>query len=92
MLCIAIFSISSLFSYSYYGSKCASYLFGAHNKHLYNYFYLGSILAGAVLSLDTVINIIDGTFALMAIPTMIATVLLAPKVMIAARKYFASVS
>lgn len=88
MLCIAIFSISSLFSYSYYGSKCASFLFGAHNRHLYNYFYLASILAGAVLSLDTVINIIDGTFALMAIPTMVATVILAPKVMKEARKYF----
>ncbi len=89
MLCIAIFSISSLFSYSYYGSKCASFLFGANNRHLYNYFYLGSILAGAVLSLDTVINIIDGTFALMAIPTMIASLILAPKVMKAAKKYFA---
>ena len=92
MLCIAIFSISSLFSYSYYGSKCAGFLFGAHNRHLYNYFYLGSILAGAVLSLDTVINIIDGTFALMAIPTMLATVILAPKVMVAARKYFSTIS
>jgi AGCS family alanine or glycine:cation symporter len=32
LICIAVFSISSLFSYSYYGSKCMSYLFGAHNK------------------------------------------------------------
>jgi AGCS family alanine or glycine:cation symporter len=92
MLCIAIFSISSLFSYSYYGSKCAGFLFGAKNRHLYNYFYLGSILAGAVLSLDTVINIIDGTFALMAIPTMIASLILAPKVMHAAKKYFAQIT
>jgi len=88
LVCIAIFSISSLFSYSYYGSKCAGYLFGARNKHWYNYLYLLSILAGATLSLDIVINFIDGSFALMAIPTMIATVIMAPRVMKEARIYF----
>ena len=38
LLCIATFSISSLFTYSYYGTKCMSFLFGDHNKHYYNYF------------------------------------------------------
>jgi len=90
LLCIAVFSISSLLSYSYYGSKCMSFLFGAENKHIYNYIYLLSILAGATLSLDIILNIIDGTFAVMAIPTMIGTILLAPKVMEASRKYFSS--
>ncbi len=88
LLCIAVFSISSLLSYSYYGTKCMSFLFGAENKHIYNYFYLLSILAGATLSLDIILNIIDGTFAVMAIPTMIASLLLAPKVMAASKKYF----
>jgi len=88
LLCIAVFSISSLLSYSYYGTKCMSFLFGADNKHFYNYFYLLSILAGATLSLDIVINIIDGSFAIMAIPTMVATILLAPKVMNSCKRYF----
>jgi len=88
LLCISIFSISSLLSYGYYGTKCMSFLFGAHNKHYYNYIYLSSILVGAVSSLDVIINLIDGFFALMAIPTMIATILLAPKVMQLAKKYF----
>ncbi len=88
MLCISIFSISSLLSYGYYGTKCMSFLFGAHNKHYYNYIYLSSILVGAISSLDVIINLIDGFFALMAIPTMIATILLAPKVMQLAKKYF----
>lgn len=80
LICIVVFSISSLFSYSYYGTKCMSYLFGNKNKHIYNYIYIASILIGATTSLDIVINIIDSVFALMAIPTMIATILLAPKV------------
>jgi AGCS family alanine or glycine:cation symporter len=88
MLCIAVFSISSLFSYSYYGSKCMSFLFGAKNKHYYNYFYLASIIMGAVFPLSAMLNLIDGFFALMAIPTMTATIIMAPRVMKAAKEYF----
>ncbi|WP_179376903.1 alanine/glycine:cation symporter family protein [Winogradskyella wichelsiae] len=80
LLCIAVFSMSSLFSYSYYGTKCMSFLFGADKKHYYNYFYILSILIGATTSLSMMINLIDGVFALMAIPTMLATLILAPKV------------
>jgi len=80
LICIAIFSISSLFSYSYYGSKCMSFLFGADKKHYYNYFYIISILIGTTTSLSMMINLIDGIFALMAIPTMIATIAMAPRV------------
>jgi len=88
MICIAIFSISSLFSYSYYGTKCLSFLLGAHNKHYYNYFYVLSILIGATTSLNMMINLIDGFFALMAIPTMISTLILAPRVLKEAKAYF----
>ena len=88
MMCIAIFSISSVFSYSYYGTKCMSFLFGDGNKGIYTYIYIGSILLGATTSLPIVINLIDTSFALMAVPTMTATILLAPKVVREARKYF----
>src|SRR5690606_7913208 len=47
LLCIAIFSISSLFTYSYYGTKCLSFLIGVKRSHYYNYFYVLSILIGA---------------------------------------------
>lgn len=90
LVCIAVFSISSLFSYSYYGTKCMSFLLGAKNKHLYNYFYIASIIMGAVTSLSMMINLIDGFFALMAFPTMIATIIMAPKVKAASRRYFDS--
>jgi AGCS family alanine or glycine:cation symporter len=90
MLCIAVFSISSLFSYAYYGTKCMSFLFGAKNKGIYNYFYIASIILGATTSLGMMINLIDTFFALMAIPTMLATIILAPKVVREAKRYFAS--
>ena len=89
LICIAIFSVSSLFSYSYYGTKCLSFLIGAERKHYYNYFYVLSILIGATTSLSMMINLIDGFFALMAIPTMTATLIMSPRVLKEARKYFA---
>ena len=88
LVCIITFSVSSLFSYSYYGTKCMSFLFGAKNKGYYNYFYILSILVGATTSLSLMINLIDTFFALMAIPTMTATIILSPKVIKEAKSYF----
>jgi AGCS family alanine or glycine:cation symporter len=86
--CVFFFSLSTMFSYSYYGSKCLAFLIGAERKHYYNYFYVFLIVVASVVSLTTVVNIIDGFFALMAIPTMISSLILAPRVMSAARDYF----
>lgn len=88
LLCIGVFSVSSLFSYSYYGTKCMSFLFGVKYKHIYNYFYIASILMGATTSLLMMVNLIDTFFAMMAIPTMLSTILLAPKVVKEAKAYF----
>ena len=92
LLCVAIFSISSLFSYSYYGTKCMSFLIGAKNKGIYNYFYIASIIMGAIFPLSAMLNLIDGFFALMAIPTMTATLILSPRVMKEAKKYFEKIN
>lgn len=91
LICVAVFSISSLFSCSYYGTKCMAFLVGKENKGIYNYLYIGSVLMGAVFPLNAMLNLIDGFFALMAIPTMTATLILAPKVMQEAKKYFAKI-
>jgi AGCS family alanine or glycine:cation symporter len=82
------FAITSLFSYSYYGSKAMSFLGGVKSGKYYDYGYLVSIILGAILSIDDVINIIDIAFALMAIPTMLSGFALAPRVMKEARNYF----
>ncbi len=87
LACVFVFSISSLFSYSYYGTKCLSFLAGDNNKKKYNYIYIISIMLGATTSLSMMINLIDTFFALMAVPTMIATLILAPKVLNELNKY-----
>jgi AGCS family alanine or glycine:cation symporter len=87
MICVFIFSLSSLFSYSYYGTKCLSFLIGDDKKHYYNYVYIVSIILAATTPFSMMLNLIDGVFALMAIPTMIATFILAPKVIKEIKRY-----
>ncbi|HYG17360.1 MAG TPA: alanine/glycine:cation symporter family protein [Ohtaekwangia sp.] len=88
LVCTFIFAISALFSFSYYGRKALSFLVGYKNSRWYDYFYLSTIAIGAVVSMEIVLNVIDLAFALMAIPTMLSGIVLAPKVMAEARSYF----
>ncbi len=92
LLCVMFFSFSSLFTLSYYGTKSFSYLAGAHRAHYFNYFYVCTIVLACVTSLTAVINFVDGMYALMAIPTMLSALLLAPRVKEAARAYFQKIT
>lgn len=88
LVCVLIFSLTTMFTYSYYGSKCLGFLIGAERQHYYNYFYIFSIWFGAVASINAVISLVDGAFAMMAIPTMTSAILLSPKVRLAMTDYF----
>ncbi len=83
-----LFGFSTMIGYSYYGRKCFAYLFGAERAKIYDAFYLGMLFLGAIWTVGAVINLIDTAYALMAVPNMIATLYLAPKVMVATREYF----
>jgi len=89
LLCAFFFAITSLFSYSYYGSKALSFLLGVKASKWYNYFYLSTIVIGAVVSMADVMNVIDIAYALMSLGTMIPGFILARKVMTEAKSYFA---
>ena len=89
---VATFTLSTMFGYSYYGCKCASYLFGANSKFYYRIFYVLTLVLGSVLSLDLAVNIVDAMFALMAFPTMISALYLAPNIKKEANRYFASIN
>lgn len=88
LTCAFFFAVTSLFSYSYYGNKAMSFLAGVKFGRYYDYFYLATIVFGAILSMTDVMNIIDVAYALMAFPTMISGFVLAPKVLKEARSYF----
>lgn len=88
VLIVMMFAISTMVSYSYYGKRCFGYLFGAKRDGLYTWLYLLGIFVGAWWSASMVINLVDTALALMAVPNLIATLLLAPKVKAAAVDYF----
>jgi AGCS family alanine or glycine:cation symporter len=87
-ICVAVFSLSTMFAFPYYGTKCFSFVFGARHSYLYKWFYLITIPLGAIATLGTVVGIFDGAYALMAFPTMISALLLSPKVVRASKDYF----
>lgn len=89
MLCVVVFSVTTMFAFPYYGAKCFSFLFGAKRKNIYHLFYVLIIPFGATSTLAAVIGLIDGAYATMAFPTMISAIILAPKVLTAAKIYFA---
>lgn len=92
IMCVLIFALTTLFSYSYYGMKCVSFLFGAKYAHYYNYFYVFSIVVGAVASVQVAVSTIGLMYALMAIPTMFSAFYLSPKVMKEAKIYFQKIN
>lgn len=89
MIVVIFFSLSSMFSYSYYGTKCAAYLFGARRARLYTYFFIATLVLFAVVPLQAAVGLCDLFYALMAFPTMIAILSLSGKVRAATRRYFA---
>ena len=80
MVVVTFFAFSTMFSYSIYGIKCASYLFGDKNGQMYKYLYLAVILLSCVASLSTVVSIMDFAFAMMAFATMSTILYLSPRV------------
>ncbi len=82
------FAISTLFSLSFFGERCMAFLFGENNKRVYRYIYLGLIVLGSVSSLRFVISLIDLSYGIMAFPTLISALILAPKIDVLSKKYF----
>ena len=88
LLCMVIvFALSTMFSYSYYGNKCTSYLFGSSKGKYYSYFYIATIILSSIMTLDAVISIIDMAFAIMAFANMTAVFKLAPVVKSEIKKF-----
>lgn len=85
---VACFALSSMFSYSFYGTRCAAYLFGEKRARFYTWIFIATLVIFAIIPLETAVGLCDLFYALMAIPTMITLILLSPKVREAARRYF----
>ena len=85
-------SFSTMIGFSYYVVKCGCFLFGQAARLPVIGFYLLMIVVSAVVEMTVAFDFLLIAFGLMAIPTILSSVLLAPKVNQAAREYFRSLS
>lgn len=73
---IVTFAFSTILGWSYYGEKAVEYLGGKKVIIYYRLMWIAATFAGAILNLSLVWNIADSMNALMAIPNLIALLLL----------------
>lgn len=70
------FAFTTTLGWSYYGERCTEYLFGIKSNLPYRIIYVITAFLGVVMPLGVVWNIADSFNALMAIPNLIAVLLL----------------
>lgn len=73
---IITFAYSTILGWCYYGERCVEYLFGKKAFLPYRLLYIAMLIAGPLISLNLVWDLADALNALMAIPNLIAILLL----------------
>ena len=84
-----ILSTTTMFAGWYFGAKCFGFLVGAKWQPYFRWFFVAAVVFGATVSIDVVFNLISASYGIMAIPTMVSAIILAPRVLRAAERYFA---
>jgi len=86
---IGLFALSTILSWSLYGSRCCEFLFGHKSVPLYQTAFILVVIVGATLELSLVWNIADTLNGFMAIPNLVALLGLSGVVVKLTREYFA---
>jgi AGCS family alanine or glycine:cation symporter len=86
---LCLFAFTTMIGWSFYGERCVVFLFGTRGILPFRLAWVIAIPVGTVVQLDLVWLIADTLNAFMAIPNLIALVLLAPLVFKLSREYFA---
>ena len=85
---LVLFAFTTILGWSYYGERCASYLFGTNIIFYYRILWIIAIFTGAVMKLELVWTFADVLNGLMALPNLLALLLLSPVVFSKTRRYF----
>lgn len=85
---LAIFAFTTVLGWSYYGERCAEFLFGVRVILPYRMLWLAAIMVGALVKLEIIWLFADVLNGLMAIPNLIALVILSPVVFQLTRNHF----
>jgi AGCS family alanine or glycine:cation symporter len=73
---ILTFAFSTILGWSYYGESAVNYIEHHRSNRFYRILYIVALFFGSIINLDIIWNISDCMNALMAIPNLIALLLL----------------
>lgn len=85
---VLLFAISTTISWSYYGDRCANYLFGPKAILPYKFAFIAMHFVGAVLALADIWSLGDVFLGMVILPNLLAMILLSPKVIELTKGYF----
>ncbi|MDO4345499.1 MAG: sodium:alanine symporter family protein [Eubacteriales bacterium] len=87
VLGIVLFAYSTVLGWAYYGERCIEYCFGKKALVPYRILYIAVAAVAPVVALDLVWTIADILNALMAVPNLVAVLLLSPVIVSETKKY-----
>ena len=85
---LVLFAFTTILGWNYYGERCFEFLCGVRFIWLYRVVFVFMVLLGGFIELDMVWIIADIVNALMALPNLIALLVLSPVVISETKKYF----
>lgn len=89
LVIVSCFALSSMFSYSFYGNRCAHYAIGERGSRWYTRLWVLSLVVFAVVPLQAAVGMCDLFYALMAFPTMYTIIRMRRQVREETERYFA---
>lgn len=85
---LVLFAFTTILGWNYYGERCFEFLFGVRFIWFYRVVFVLMVLLGGFIELDMVWIIADIVNALMALPNLIALLVLSPVIIAETKKYF----
>jgi alanine or glycine:cation symporter, AGCS family len=87
-LCLVVFAFTTILGWAYYGEKCWIYLAGPKTRWPFRAAWVAAVGVGATVKMEFVWVLADVLNGLMAIPNLIALLLLSGMVVKLTREYF----
>ena len=87
-IALAVFAFTTILGWSFYGERCIEFLFGVKAIVPYRIAWILAIPVGATLNLGFVWLVADTLNAMMALPNLIALLMLSPVVFKLTREHF----
>jgi AGCS family alanine or glycine:cation symporter len=83
-----LFAYSTILGWSYYGEKAFEYIFGENLVKVYRVLFIAAVMVGAMMQLEFVWNFSDLMNGMMAIPNLLALLILSKVISSETKTYF----